>query len=189
MLPIFAGILVVAALAVGGVFVVASRLGSTPGNGGNGSADSTWITFTPSNGGFSAKYPGDPQLTSQTIKTVVGDAPISLWSYVQSADLAFFTGACNYPKGSLRGLNPSAVYDGAVAGMASTSALQVDGQQASTLDGHGGRSFSLRGEHYLAKGLIYLVGDDLYMVYVVYDPGLNDFEARDAFLADFHLTN
>ena len=61
------------------------------------------------------------------------------------------------------------------------------GQTDMTLGGHLGRTFLLTSQLGSLKGGVWIVGDDMYMVYVSFtssvDPGL-----IDTFLSDFQLT-
>ncbi len=151
------------------------------------SAISDWITFSPSGVGFTAMYPGQPKLTSQTSKTPVGNVPVSIWSYVDSTHLMLFAGRGRYPAGSMTGVSPSAVFDGSVSGMATGSAQTLESSADCTRDGYPGRAFVLTGSQVTTKGQIYLVGDDMYMVYAIYDAA-GDVSQVDGFLASFHLT-
>ena len=200
-LPIVAAIVGIGVLAAAGAFVAISRHGSESSPGqtsaasgpastgqAGGAADSTWITFAPSGRGFTARYPGQPSLASQSIQTAVGEAPVALWTYQDGAHLGLFAGVATYPANSMTGVTQSAVYDGAVAGMASSTSLHVDSVSQSVRDGHTGRAFSMSGATYSTQGQIYMVGDNLYMVYAVYDSFLRDRTRVDAFLAGFHLT-
>lgn len=150
--------------------------------------DTAWITFAPPGDGFSAKFPAKPTLTTQTVRTPSGNAPISLWVYEENSHLDFVAGFGAYPKGSTSGLDLGVVYDGAIAGMESSTGLTVASQRDCTLDGHTGRAFTLSGSQGSVQGQIYLVGDDLFMVYSVYDATIADLSEVNAFIADFQLT-
>jgi hypothetical protein len=94
----------------------------------------------------------------------------------------------------MKGTNVSSVYDGGVAGMlATTPGLSVDHQSDVNLGGHPGRAFTLTASSGALKGVamqgqMFLIGDDLYMVYVAYDDFITDFGELNAFIADFQLT-
>jgi hypothetical protein len=156
--------------------------------------DTSWITLSPSGAAFSAKFPAEPKLTTQTQSTAVGNATESLWTYQENTHLALFVGQVVYPKGSMKGTNTTSVYDGGVAGMlATTAGLSVDHQNDVTLGGHPGRAFTLSASSGALKGVamqgqMYLIGDNLYMVYAAYDDSILDFAELDAFIADFQLT-
>ena len=151
-------------------------------------AGSVWVSIAPVGTGFTAKFPAAPTQSSQTFTTAVGDAPASLWIFEESTDLAFFVVEAKYPAGSMSGVTASAVYDGAITGMTgSSSGLTLDTQSSVTLGGHTGRAFSLTSTAASIKGQMYLVGDNLYMVYVAYTSAA-DVTEIDTFIAAFKLT-
>lgn len=154
----------------------------------NAGLDGGWITLAPDGVGFSAKFPAAPTLTTQTAKTDAGDAPTSLWTFEQGGNLAYYVLVTNYPKGSLATANASNMYDAAIKGMTGgTAELTLAGTTDLALNGHAGRTFLLTSALGSLKGGIWVVGDDMYMVYVSFtssvDPGL-----VDTFLSDFQLT-
>lgn len=154
----------------------------------NAGLDGGWITLAPDAVGFSAKFPATPTLATQTAKTDVGDAPTSLWTFEQGGNLAYYVLVTNYPKGSLATANASNMYDAAIKGMTGgTAELTLAGTTDLALNGHAGRTFLLTSALGSLKGGIWVVGDDMYMVYVSFtssvDPGL-----VDTFLSDFQLT-
>lgn len=141
--------------------------------------------FSPSGGGFSVVMPGEPKLTTQTYSTAVGDAPASLWTYAVSNDLALFVVLAKYPKGSMTGAAPSLIFDGALNGMVSnTTGAKITAKADTTLGGHPGKTFVLEMPTAFMKGALYIVGDDLYMVYAAYTSAA-DMTQVDAFLASF----
>lgn len=147
------------------------------------------ITFSPPDGSFTVLLPDQPKLTTQTYKTAVGDAPASLWTYEVSNDLAFFVVQASYPKGSLTGASPSAVFDAALNGMVSTTTgAKIVTQGATTLGGHPGRTFVVDTPDATVKGALYIVNDDLYMIYAGYTSAITDMTDADAFLASFEFT-
>jgi hypothetical protein len=103
--------------------------------------------------------------------------------YEQGTHVAYVVGLIKYPAGSLAGTNTTALYDTSVTTIG-TLVTQAD----VTLNGHAARSFTCTKSGATIKGVIVLVGDDLYMVYVVYDATVTDTTAIDAFIADFALT-
>ncbi|HEX7613173.1 MAG TPA: hypothetical protein VF371_10410, partial [Candidatus Limnocylindrales bacterium] len=55
-----------------------------------------------------------------------------------------------------------------------------------TLNGHAGRKFTLTGSAG-AKGEMFVVGDNLYMVYAAYSDTITDLTDVDAFVGAFKL--
>ena len=150
-------------------------------------ADAGWIVLAPPGGGFTAKFPGTPKLTTTTTTTKEGPTPTSEWEYLASKDLDYNVAMWKYPAGSTTGMAASAIYDSAITGMDSTNHLTLSTQSDITLNGHAGRAFTLGGASYTLKGELVLVGDNLCMVYASYAPTV-DTAGVTAFLADFQLT-
>jgi len=150
-------------------------------------AATVWTTFAPTGAGFTSQFPGDPTLTEETYTTAVGDAPASLWTYEDGADLAYFVALAKYPKGSISKVSASSVFDGALAGMTgSSSGMSIASQGSVTLNGHAGRKFTLTGS-IESKGEMFVVGDNLYMVYAAYSDAITDLTDVDAFIGAFKL--
>ena len=150
--------------------------------------DGDWTTFGPAGAGFSTKYPAAPTLTTSTTATAVGDAPTSVWTDKEGGNLIYAVLVANYPAGSLPAAKVSQVYDGAVNGMTGgTAGLTLSSQGNTTLNGHLGRSYLLTSAVGSLQGVVFIVGDTMYMAYVAYTSSL-DPALIATFLADFQLT-
>lgn len=146
------------------------------------------IDFTPADGSFTVHLPGQPALTTQTYKTAAGDAPTNLWTYQVSADLAYFVAEAAYPAGSMSGQASSAVFDAALNGMVTTTTgAKVTASGSTTRQGHSGRTFSITTPEANLKGLLFIVEDNLYMVYAGYTTAIKDMTPVDSFLASFEF--
>lgn len=148
------------------------------------SADVTagWSTFAPAGAGFSVLMPGEPVLKTSNST----DATTSLWTYEDGADLAYFVAEAKYTKGSLSGQPAATVYTNALAGMAkSGTGMTISAQGDVTVSGHAGKSFTLTSTGATAKGYLFVVGDNLYMVYAYWAPAVDGSPDMDAFLASF----
>jgi len=150
-------------------------------------ADAGWIVLAPPGGGFTAKFPGTPKLTTTTTTTKEGPTPTSEWEYLASKDLDYNVAMWKYPAGSTTGMAASAIYDSGIAGMDSTNGLTLSTQRDITLNGRVGRAFTLKGATYSLQGELVLVGDNLYMATGSYAATV-DLAGVTAFLADFQLT-
>jgi len=150
-------------------------------------ADAGWIVLDPPGGGFTAKFPATPKLTTTTTTTKEGPTPTSVWEYLASTDLDYNVAMWQYPAGSTTGMAASAIYDSSIAGMVSTNGLTLSTQRDITLNGHVGRAFTLKGATYSLQGELVLVGDNLYTATGSYAPTV-DLAGVTAFLADFQLT-
>jgi len=129
-----------------------------------------------------------PTVSASTTKTDVGYTASSLWTYSQGNDISYFVLLARYPAGSMAKLQVAKAYDAAIAGMTGgTSGLTLTAQSDISLNGHAGRSFLLTGKSGSIRGLIVLVGDNLYNAYVAFTPSA-DPASLDVFFANFKLT-
>jgi hypothetical protein len=140
---------------------------------------------TPAGAGFTVLMPGDPTPSTQT---ATGYTTL-IWSYSDDPDLAFFVAELKYTKGTLTKQNPATVYANGLAGMAKNTGVTVTAQGNVTVNGHTGRSFSASSADVAAQGFLFILGDNLYMVYAAWSPDMTDTASVDAFLASFHFTS
>lgn len=167
----------------------ASAAGSQPTAETSPAAIPGWIIFAPAGQGFSAAYPGQPTLQTQTIQTTAGPVPTSVWYYEESEDLSYYVALAKYPEGSLSSGSLSDVYDKAVTDMSHISlGMTVSGQGDVTVNGHAGRTFTVANSVVMVKGELIAVGDNLYKVYVLCPPAASGSPNVSAFLAAFKLT-
>jgi hypothetical protein len=157
---------------------------------GGTAIDANWTTLAPSGVGFTSMWPGKPTKKTSTSASSSGTVSTSLWEYDDSGDLGYFVGVVTYPSGALTGKKQTAIYDAAVKGMTtSTSVLLTISKQGDvTVNGHIGRGFTLTSTTASIQGAMILVGDILYMAYVVYTPAITDMSAPEVFFNDFNLT-
>lgn len=153
------------------------------------SPDADWIVWAPTGSGFTSMFPAEPKLTTATTKTAAGNAPSSTWTYLESTELALYVTLVKYPKGSLTGQAPSAIFDAFINGIAAASkGVAVDSKTATTMGGHAASSFKMSSTSAGIEGEVVIVGDNLYVVYAAYLLTLTDTSPVDAFIADFALT-
>jgi len=168
---------------------VASAAGSQPTTEASTNAIPGWITFAPDGKGFSAIYPGNPTLQTQTIQTASGPVPMSVWYYEASDDLSYYVALGTYPQGSLSSGPLSDVYDAAVTDMSNMSlGMTISGQGDVTISGHAGRAFTVANSAVTVKGELIAVGDNLYKVYVLYPSAASESPNVAVFLSGFKLT-
>lgn len=150
--------------------------------------DADWITFAPYSGGFIAKFPVAPKLTTSTAKTTFGDSTTSLWAYTQDSTLSYYVEATAYPAGPLLSYESSTLYDAAINSLAGgSSGLALSAENDVTLNGHAGKLFLLKNAVGSVKGEVVLAGSTVYIAFVAYTPSV-DSGIVDAFLVDFTLS-
>jgi len=143
------------------------------------------VTVAPTGEGFSVLMPVKPTKTTETYSTAVGDAPASMWTAEPSADLAYFAIHAIYPAGSISGVSAASVFSGAISGMETSTGGKVTQQGPTSLSGYPGWTFTIETSSASAQGVLYLVGDDLYLIYAAYAPSRTDFGPIDQFLSSF----
>ena len=155
-----------------------------------GGIDADWVAVTPSDAGFTSKWPGDPTKKTSTSASSAGNVVTTLWTYEDGVDLAYFVGVVTYPKGSMSGRSATTVYDAAVNNMTTSTGttMTISDQGSVTVNGHAGRGFTLTSSTYSIQGAMVLVGDSLYMPYVTYSPAVTDLSSPEVFFNDFNLT-
>jgi len=150
--------------------------------------DGNWISFAPDGGGFIAKLPATPTLTTQTAKTTFGQAATSLWADPQDSTLSYYIQATAYPAGPLLVEESSTLYDAAITSLSGgSSGLTLASEGDVTLNGHAGKSFLLKSSVGAVQGEVVLAGSTVYIAFVAFSPSV-DSGLISTFLADFSLT-
>jgi hypothetical protein len=119
----------------------------------------------------------------------VGSAPGSLWTYGVSNDLAFFLVQATFAKGAISGKAPSPLLDAEVARLVSnTAGSTLTAKADTTLNGHPGKTFAVDQPSLSITGAIFVVNDDILIVYVGYTTANNDTADIDTFLGSYAIT-
>ena len=164
---------------------------AAPSGLGSLAADaSAWATLAPSGEGFSLQMPSPPTKETTSYETTLGPAPASIWMCPRGAASGFYASHVSYPAGSLSAGDTKSVLDGALkGGMATQKDASVVEQADVTLAGHPGRTFTVTVTGGQIRGAVYLNGDEMYLLYAVYNPADPAAVADVAtFLASFRFT-
>jgi hypothetical protein len=155
-----------------------------------GASDADWVLVEPDGMGFTSMWPGEPTKTTSSSKISAGTVATTLWTYEDGTDLAYFVAVVKYPKGALAGQTASKVYDNAIKGMLTSTGttLTIKDSGDVTVNGHLGRGTTLTSSEYNVQVALLLVGNTLYMVYIVYRPVVTDLSEPELFFSDFNLT-
>jgi predicted small secreted protein len=169
-----------------------SSLTPTPGPTASPTAtpvdDSGWELLAPPSSGFTARFPSTPTLSKSTAPTAAGDASTYTWAYSDGTHLAYVVGYIKYPAGSMAAVPLDLAYDAGIKGLVGSDAeATIDSQEDITLEGHDGKSFTAHSGDQTMLGQVFLVGDRLFMVFVLYDSTVTDHAPFDVFFADFDL--
>lgn len=156
-------------------------------------AQSIWSRFSSPEGGFSVLFPGAPRKLQQKVQFAANQSTEMFMFLVERRQEATYAVAYNdYPitGGSLPPeVVRSALNSGRDSVLKSLGA-QLVSEQEITLAGHSGREISLRrGNTFVGRIRMYLVGDRLYQVWVIVPPAKEPFLTRSmqGFLDSFAL--
>ena len=150
---------------------------------------SAWTKLAPQGQGFSVLMPGQAASSTSPIKTPVGDASMTSWTYTDSAKTSFMVDRATFTKGALSGAPAKTILDQATTAIASTlTGAQVSGKSDATLGGHSGRAFTFGNATTAVPCEFFIVGDDVYIVLLSHAAGSADDALAQAFFASFQLT-
>jgi hypothetical protein len=169
-----------------------SSLAATPGPTASPTVtpvdDSGWELLAPAAAGFTARFPATPTLSKKTTSTAAGDASSYTWAYGDATHLAYVVGYIKYPAGAMAGVPLDVAYDAGIQGVVGSDAeATIESQEDITLEGHEGKSFTAHSGDQTMLGQMFLVGDRLFMIFVLYDSTVTDHAPFDVFFADFDL--
>jgi hypothetical protein len=123
------------------------------------------------------------------MKTPIGTASNTSWTYTGPAHRVFFATDVKFPAGALAKAPAKSVLDGATPVIVATvPGAKLSAQSDVTLGGHQGRSISYGTDKIAVACHIYVVGDDIEGVCSVQPAGQADDGQAQAFLASFQLT-
>jgi hypothetical protein len=94
-----------------------------------------------------------------------------------------------FPKGAISGKAPSPLLDAEVARLVSNMAgSTLTAKADTTLHGHPGKTFSVDAPELSITGAIFVVNDDILIVYVGYTAANDDTADIDTFLGSYKIT-
>ena len=161
-----------------------------PGASPEASADTSgWVALAPDGEGFSVLMPGKATASTVSTKSPGGDVPTNSWSATGAVG-SFDVSHARFPKGSFSAGTPTAVLD---AGMKAIAATALPGSTISnvadlTVGGHAGRTFTFSDSKTASVCEFFVVGDDIYTLFVGSEPGKMDATVMRAFFGSFQLT-
>ena len=94
-----------------------------------------------------------------------------------------------FATGAISGKAPSPLLDAEVAKLvANTAGSTLTSKADTTLNGHPGKTFSVEQPQLLITGAIFVVNDDILIVYVGYTTANDDTADIDTFLSSYQIT-
>ena len=168
----------------------AAAANTASSTGAIGSVDtSTWIEFAPQGAGFRVLLPNQPTESSAPMKTPVGTASSTSWTYTDPANRVFLTTDVKFASGTLSKATPKTVLDGAATAMvAAVPGAHLSTQSDVTLHDHAGRNISYTTAQVAFVCQIYIVGDDMNGICSAQAAGRFDQSIAQAFFASYELT-
>jgi hypothetical protein len=171
------------------VFIPTAPPTPPPATAASSADTSGWVALAPDGEGFSVLMPGKATASTISAKSPGGDVPTTTWS-ATSAVGSFDVAHARFPKGSLSVGSPAAVLD---AGMKAIAANVLPRSTISnvadvTVGGHAGRTFTFSDSKTASVCEFFVVGDDIYTLFVGSEPGKMDAAVVRGFFASFQLT-
>lgn len=180
---------------LGGLISGCNGASESPGSdqtAGGPDASAEPAAFVSKQGNFRIKFPGEPRLMSQTIKTPVGPQQLQTYMVETPEQIIYGVTITNIAEQMIRGRNPRPMLDGSIRGMAKLG-WSIKQKGPITLGKHPGRfvKFEVQSPQVAEKGLgrsrIYLVGNRLYQLDVVGPESKVELDSVEAFLDSFQL--
>jgi hypothetical protein len=143
-----------------------------------------WKTYSYPADGFSAAFPGEPQLSKQNVPTDKGSFELRAY-LVEDSQAAVFVGVCDYGS-AIADRTPDQVLDGAQQGAIDNVKAHLVSGKKITLGAYPGREFEAENDsmHFYAR--IYLVGSTLYQTLIAAPLG-SPYASVTTFLDSFQL--
>ncbi len=140
-----------------------------------------WLTFTSPEKDFSVRMPFAPKSQSQDISTPLGI--IKARMFLCEASPAYVVCCSDYPAEKMQATDPQQVLDGAARGVKG----KLLARKAIQLGSHPGRDLEFAAGDLRIRNRLYLVGNRLYQVQVVY-PAVGNYRADvERFVTSFRL--
>jgi hypothetical protein len=138
---------------------------------GCGEQEVTWTPITASDASFKIEMPGAAKLTSTSLDTPVGPAPVQMW-VVQDDDHAFMAGYVEYPAAVRAKIEDREMLDTARDGAIARSRGKLLVDEPKQLNGVSGRRIEIdaEGGQVRVRGDLFVQGRRLYQVFATTKP-------------------
>lgn len=145
---------------------------------------SSWVAVT--GDGFSIKMPGAATSATSTVKTPVGDATMTTWTYTDANKQGYYFERVASAPGSFAGAKQADILDQvATSIVGSIPGGQIISQSEATLNGHAGRTATFGSMATTLQCEFFVAGD---AIYVADTTGTADDPLVQAFFASLQLT-
>jgi hypothetical protein len=130
-----------------------------------------WTPVTSGDGSFKIEMPGDAKLTSTSLETPVGPAPVQMW-VVQDDEHAYMAGYVEYPAEVRAKVDDREMLDTARDGAVARSRGKLLVDQPKEVAGVAGRRIEIDAENgqVRVRGDLFIAGRRLYQVFATTKP-------------------
>lgn len=138
--------------------------------------------------GFNVKMPGQPQVQRQKVTIPAGEVSTAAYSLQTPEGVIYSISTADYPEKIVASRPPEAFLNEGRDGLANQLKGTVSNEEAITLDGYPGKSYTVSSQNGELRARNYLVGPRLYTMIVLYNPSIGAPAAED-FLGSLQLVN
>ena len=149
------------------------------------SAESDWIVFSPKDGGYSVKLPGEPTVRLLPHVTEEGRTISTLYELTRE-DITYVVGYMNHPI-SVEAANRDKFLSMAAESGITSAGGTVIGNTAISLDGSPGREVTGEIKGFSYRSRVYLVGKRLYLLIVSLPSNKTNSENAAKFFESFKI--
>lgn len=171
-----------------------STIEELPGEGGpeggdpNAAAPVSNMTTVNAEEGFTVKMPGQPQPQRQKVTIPAGEVSTAAYSIQTPEGVIYSVSTADYPEKVVAARPAEAFLNEGRDGLTNQLKGTVSNEEALTLDGYPGKSYTVSSPNGEVKARNFLVGPRLYTLLVLYNPSIGA-PGADEFLTSLQLVN
>jgi hypothetical protein len=165
-----------------------STIEELPGEGGEAAAPASTMTTVNAEEGFIVKMPGQPQPQRQKVTIPAGEVSTAAYSIQTPEGVIFSVSTADYPEKVVAARPAEAFLNEGRDGLTNQLKGTVSNEEAITLDGYPGKSYTVSSPNGEVKARNFLVGPRLYTLLVLYNPSIGA-PGADEFLTSLQLVN
>lgn len=143
--------------------------------------------YTADDGKFQIRFPGAPEVTSESVPTEVGDIKMFTFMYEKSVTEVYMVAYSDYPSALIELSNTEDLIQGAKEGVLGNLEAQVDEEKKITLGDYEGIMFKAASDTYFLYYKLYMVKNRLYQIGILRDGSYPVENAVKEFIDSFKL--
>jgi len=156
--------------------------------GGEAATPASAMTTVNAEEGFIVKMPGQPQPQRQKVTIPAGEVATAAYSIQTPEGVIFSVSTADYPEKVVAARPPEAFLNEGRDGLTNQLKGTVSNEEAITVDGYPGKSYTVSSPNGEVKARNFLVGPRLYTLLVLYNPSIGA-PGADEFLTSLQLVN